>query len=898
MRKLLAAVAVFAALAAVAAEAGFEFWPGTRYDPRIPTFRKVLGYDAGERISSPEQLLAYLDALTAASPRIKTFDYGRSWEGRKLVYAAVGSEANLARLEEVRQGMLRLADPRRTPEAEAKKLTASLPAVIWLACGVHGNEISSPEAALLAAYHLAAARGDDVVDGILNNAVVLLAPLQNPDGRARFVAHFEQSAGLEPNASPAAAEHMEPWPGGRGNHYLFDLNRDWFALTQPEIRAEVKALRQWYPLVFADLHEMGSEATYYFAPGADPYNPHVTATQRKMLDVFGRHNAGWFDRFGFDYFTRDVFDAFYPGYGDSWPAFYGAIGMTYEQATSSGLVVRRRNETVLRYREAIRHHFTASISTAEAAAKNRQALLEAFYQYRKTAIEEGSREAIREYVLPRTGDVSAVDKLAAVLVEQGVEVKRAAAAFKAGGREFPAGSYAIPLAQPSKRLIRTLLDRNVPMDPAFVKEQERRRRKKLPEEIYDVTAWSLPLAYNVEAVAVGEPVEGSFEALTPERLPAGRVAESRAPIAWLVPWGTQAAGRFLAAALRQSLQVFSSDKAFRQNGRTYPAGTLVVKAAGNPAGLAPIVERLAKTSAAEVVATDLGWVEEGPNFGSRRMVELKRPEIALAWDRPASATSAGWARFVLERQYGYPVTAVRTHALGMADLARFQAIVLPDASGDYAQTLGPAGVKRLKEWVADGGTLVAIGGAVSFAADPKVGLLAVAQENAARPVEKDKKTEPPAKPEGAEPRVPGKLLATEEEYQKAIQPETELPDRAPGAMVRARLDPDHWLTAGLAETVNALLSSDAVFTPIKLDKGVNAAVFAGPDQLVSGGHLWEETRKQLAYKPLVIVQPQGRGQVIAFTADPNFRAYLDGMNLLFVGAVLRGPGHAHGGGEE
>lgn len=262
MRTLLAALLVF--------------WPGTRYDPRLPTFRTVLGYEAGERISSPEQLLAYLDALAAASPRVRSFEYGRSWEGRKLVCAAVGSEANLARLDEIRQGMQRLADPRRTSEAEAKKLIATLPAVIWLAAGVHGNEISSPEALLLAAYHLAAARGDDVVDSILNNAVVLLAPMQNPDGRARFSAHFEQAAGLEPDASPAAAEHSEPWPGGRGNHYLFDLNRDWFALTQPEIRAEVKALRQWYPLVFADLHEMGSNATYYFAPGAAPYNPHLT----------------------------------------------------------------------------------------------------------------------------------------------------------------------------------------------------------------------------------------------------------------------------------------------------------------------------------------------------------------------------------------------------------------------------------------------------------------------------------------------------------------------------------------------------------------------------------------------------------------------------------------------
>ncbi len=912
-RRLAALFLVVCGSVVPAAGAGFDFWPSAKYDPAIPTFRGVLGYEPGERISSPDQLVAYLRALEAASPRIRTFEYGQSWEGRKLIYAAIGSEANLRRLDDVKAGMQRLADPRKTPQTDAKKLIADLPAVVWLAYGVHGNEISSPEAAVLAAYHLIAARGDDVVDGILNNTVVLIQPMQNPDGRARFVAHFEQTAGLEPSADPAAAEHMEAWPGGRGNHYLFDLNRDWFALTQPETQASVKLLRQWFPLVFVDLHEMGSNSTYYFAPGADPYNPHLTASQRAGLALFGKNNAKWFDRFGFDYFTRDVFDAFYPGYGDSWPAYFGAIGMTYEQATSRGLVVRRNDETKLEYRDTIRHHFIASISTADAAAKNRQALLESFYRYRKSAVEEGSKEAVREFVLARERDTSAVDKLAAVLAAQGVEMKRAKSPFKAAGREFPAGSYVVPLAQPAKRLIRNLLDPQVSMDAAFLKEQDRLRRKKLPDEIYDVTSWSLPVAYNVPAVAVNDPVQGSFEPAAPEFPPAGHVAGANAPLAYMVPWGTQAAGRFLAAVLREGIRVSSTDKPFTQNGRTYPGGTLIVKVHGNCPGLAEAVGRIAKTTGADAVATESSWIDDGPNFGSRRVVELKPPEIALAWDRPASSNSAGWARFVLERQYGYPVTIVRNEVLGRADLSKFQVVILPDAWGDYGQTLGPEGVRRLKEWVNTGGTLIAIGGAVSFAAGPKTGLLSVSQEYAVHQATEQKKPDA-AKPEGAKAdgakpeagkseaqdgRVPGKLLASEDDYLKAIQAEKELPDRALGAMVRARLDPDHWLTAGLGDTVNALLESNAVFTPLKLDKGVNAAVFAGPDQLVASGQLWDDIRKQLAFKPLVMVERHGRGQVIAFTADPNFRAFLDGMNLLFVSAVFRGPGHARGAmGEE
>jgi len=876
----------------LAAQTRFEFWPGAAYDPRIPAYRQVLGYEAGERLTWHAGLLKYLEALAAATKQVKIFEYAQSWEGRKLVYAAVGSEANLRRLEEIRAGMQRLADPRRTSEADARKLINTLPAVVWLAYGVHGNEMSSPEAALLTAYHLLASRQDKMVDHILANVLVMIVPTQNPDGRDRFVHHFEQAEGLEPDANPAGAEHVENWPGGRSNHYLFDLNRDWFALTQPEIRGQVKALLEWFPLVYVDLHEMGADSTYYFAPEAHPYNPHLTREQRESLDWFGRNNARWFDHFGFDYFTREVFDAFYPGYGASWPCYHGAIAMTYEQASTRGLLVRRSDETLLHFRDTVRHHFTASLSTLETAARQRQRLLEQFYRYRKTALEEGLQENIREYLLPRRGDTAAVDKLAALLVEQGVEIKRATAACRNAGKEYPAGTYVVPLAQPAKRLIRTLLDPNVPMDEKFLKEQERLRRKKLPDEIYDVTAWSLPHVFNVEAVAAAEASQGNFEPAKPERIPPGKV-NGKATVAYLAPWGTQAAGRLLAAALRQELDVLSSDKPFTQDGRKYPAGTLIFKVKDNPADLPQTLEKLARSSGAELVAADSGWMEEGVNFGSRHVFRLRKPAVALAWDRPTSSTSAGWTRYVLERQFQYPVSPVRTLSLAMADLSRYQVLILPDGSSDgYALALGPRGLERLKNWLAAGGTLIGVGGAVSYLADPKVKLLAIQQEDLPR----EPKTEKPKPEEAKEARTPGKLLATEEDFRKAIQAEAELPDQALGVMLKARLDPDHWLTAGLGETVHALVSGRAIFTPIKLDKGVNAAVFLGPDQLLAGGYLWEENRKQLAYKPLIVVQREGRGLVIGFTADPSFRAYLDGMSLLFASAVFRGPAHTRGGG--
>jgi len=883
-----------------AAPGGYEFWPGTSYDPRVPTHRQVLGYEPGQHITTHAGLLKYAEALAAASRQLKIIEYGTSWEGRKLFYLVVGSETNLRRLEEIRGLYQRLADPRRTPEAEARRLVNSLPAVVCLAYGVHGNEISSPEAALLVAYHLLAARNDKLVEEVLTNVVALLVPLQNPDGRDRFIAHFEQTLGLEPDPNPVAAEHVEPWPGGRGNHYLFDLNRDWVPLTQPEIRSLVKELRQWYPLVFVDLHEMGSDSTYYFAPEADPFNPHITREQREALFWFGRNNARWFDRFGFDYFTREVYDAFYPGYGASWPAYYGAVAMTYEQASARGLLMRRSDDRVFSFRDTVRQHFVSSVATLETAARNREKLLEQFYRYRQSAVEEGRRDLVREYILPWRGDTSAVDKLAAVLVEHGIEVKRALATFSNDGRQYPAGSYVIPLAQPAKRLIRTLLDAHVPMDEKFIKEQERRRSKKLPDEIYDVTAWCLPLAYNVEAVPAREESQGKFEAANAERIRPAALENPKASVAFLVPWGTQAAARMLTAALREKLNVLSTDKPFTLDGRRYPAGTLIFKVKDNPPGLAGTLARLARQTGAAAYGADSSWVEEGVNFGSRYVIRMRAPAVAMAWDRPVASSSAGWTRFVLERQYDYPLSVIRTQTLANADLSRFHVLILPDQGpGDgYAQVLGTNGIRRIKDWVAAGGTLIGLAGAVGFMADARVALLPITQEYLARPDESARRAEAPkaeapkteaAKPEAAEVRSPGKLLASEADYLKEIRPERELPDRHLGVMLRARLDHDHWITAGLGETVVATVTGRAIYSPIKLDKGVNAALFLGPDQLLASGYLWDENRKQLAYKPLLVVAREGRGYAIGFTADPNFRAAMDGLNVLFLNAVFRTP---------
>lgn len=864
--------------------AGFEFWQGARYDPAIPTLEGVLGHKNGERITRPEDAVRYLGALRRAAPtRMRLYEYARSWENRPLVYAVIGSEAAIARLDEIKRNIARVADP----AAALGDALSVLPATVFLSYSVHGNEISGTDAALLTAYHLLAALGDATAEKIKNDALVFIDPSQNPDGRARFVHNFEIAEGLENSGSAIAAERNEPWPGGRTNHYLFDMNRDWFALTQPETRGRVRLLREWRPLVFVDLHEMNTESTYFFSPEARPYNPHLAASQRENLELFGRNNAKWFDRNGFPYFTREVYDAFYPGYGASWPAYYGAISMTYERGSARGLLADRRKGADFHYRDSVRQHFLASIATAEAAAVNRDKLWRDFRAYQESAVAEGRREATRAYILPAGHDDAAAFRLAGLLTQQGVEVLTARSSFSACGQNFAAGSHVVPLAQPAKRLIRTLLDNQVDLEADFLAEQERRRAKDLGDEIYDVTAWSLPMMMGV-AVASCEgatPGGGNFVTHGGRMTRAGALTGPDPAVAYLVAWGERPAARLLSRALRAGLSVSSSDRAFRSGERAFPAGSLIFQQADNRRDLRAMLARFAQETGAAVVAVGDSWVSEGPNFGSENVVSMPAPKIAVAWDEPASPTIAGATRYVIERQFDYPATAVRVEDMNNRALDQFDVIVLP-GGGDYASVLGKSGVERLKGWVERGGVLIATGAATRFAADPDAGLLSVRREDAAKP---DGATDKEAEEKAT---VPGVVIADEAGALKAVAPDKEDPDASAGVLLNADVDADHWLAAGVKPKIIALYSGGDIYTPAKLNEGVNVARFAGADSLVASGYLWAETKAQLAYKPFVLAESKGDGMVIAFTADPTTRAYLDGLNTLFANALFRAPAHS------
>ncbi len=856
----------------------------TDYDPAIPTFDAMVGAPLGEHITSSREVIAYARALEAAAPsQVQVRSYGRSWGGRELVYVVIGSPANMARLDDIQTNMQALADPRVTDAEAAEALIGDLPGIAWLANSVHGNELSPSDAALAVAYHLLAARNDPTVDAILENAIVIIDPVQNPDGRDRFVHHYYDTLGLAPQGSPLAAERDHPWPGGRVNHYLFDMNRDWFALTQPGTQARVAAFLDWFPLVFVDVHEMGTDETFFFAPEAEPYNPDITQSQRDGLVLIGRNNARWFDRFGFRYFTREVYDALYPGYGAAWPLFHGAVGTTYEQGSARGLLGWRSDGSVLTYAQTVQHQFVAMLAAVETVALNRERLLDEFYAYRTTAVQEGRSGAVRAYIVPPQADQATADRLARVLAQQGVETHRADATFRACNREYGPGTYVIGADQPAGRLARTLLATDRPIDPAFMAEQERRRAKGLPVELYDVTAWSLPLMFNVTVETCNRPVAAETTPVSASEPTMGSLVNPDAGVAFLAPWGSSAAAHLLGRALRAGLPVLSSDKGFTHDGRAYPAGSLVFLKSHGPEDLAATLARLAQETGAEVIGVDDSWVSEGPGFGSSTMITHRPLRIAVAWDRPTSANSAGATRFIIEQRFGHPVTPIRTHRLSAQQLAAFDVLILPDG-GDYGAHLGASGADALKAWVQRGGVLIGLDGALRYLSDPDVGLSSLKREYAA-----SGDGQASAEDGAAHARAPGTVLADADALHEAQAPAQADPDSVPGVLARAVSDPDHWLAAGVKPEVHALIRGGDIYAPLPRDQGATPVRFAAADTLLASGYLWEENRAQLAFKPFVTVERLGRGHVVGFTHDPTVRGYLDGLLVLFANAVFRTP---------
>jgi hypothetical protein len=420
------------------------------------------------------------------------------------------------------------------------------------------------------------------------------------------------------------------------------------------------------------------------------------------------------------------------------------------------------------------------------------------------------------------------------------------------------------------------------MGDEFVKEQKRRHEKRLRDQIYDVTGWSMPLLFGIDCFAAEQASAGDFEALrTPVKME-GEIRGSRSKLAYLLPWTSNSVARALALLFRRGIRVFSTDEPFVINNVRYPRGSLVVKVKNNPDDLHEQLSEVAAQAGVVAYSTDTAWVDEGVNLGSNNVVFLKRPKIGMVYGPPTRSSSVGATRYLFERVYEYPVTIIPTERLGRTELSRYNVLVFPEASqslGGYSGFLGEPGIRRLKEWIQDGGTLITLGEATSWLTSEKVALLDTKSEY------KERQEEEP------QDSSAGNDSGKEEAPEKKIELERERPDYTPGALMRVSLDTEHWLAYGYDGQAKVMVNSRRIFTPLKLDKGRNVATYMPEDHLVASGFTWESARKQLAKKAYLMYQRRGNGHVVAFAEDPNFRAFMDGLNLLFLNAAFFGPAH-------
>jgi Zinc carboxypeptidase len=811
-----------------------------------PSPADVLGYALGERFTPYAGVQRYSQGLAEASPRVDYRPYGTTPEGRELFQLVIGTAENLQRLDAILAANAELA---HGADAErARQIAASNPAVVYFSYGVHGNESSSSEAALYTAWDLA--RDAPEVRGVLNDLVVVIDPVTNPDGRDRYVGWFTSVTGQTPNVNPQAREHREPWPGGRFNHYMFDLNRDWSWATQPETQARLATWWRWNPQVHVDFHEMFFNSTYFFFPAAAPINPiypeHILAWGKR----FGQANARAFDQFGWEYYSGEAFDLFYPGYGDSWPSLTGAVGMTYEQAGhgAAGIAIQQESGDTLTLRDRAQHHRTSGQATLRTAAAGKAQLLADYAEAARTA---GQGE--QDFLLVPGSDPSRVEALVAHLRRQGVEVERAGGGFAARATaypgmeartQFPAGTYRVRARQPLGRLAVTLLQAETELKAEYS---------------YDVSAWSLPYAYGVAAYRAAPGAGGGWAAVPAPGTDAALSAPAPG-VGYLVSPGNAASGpmvRFLAAGGRA--RVLGRPSTF--GGQRWPAGTWFIPARGNDSVQAQVTHA-GLGGLVRPVAT--GMAESGIDLGSENVARVELPRVAVVSGEGVSPTSFGAHWFFLERELGMPFDAVLATELAGLDLSEYDVIVLPDASPRALRGADEA----LKGWIQAGGRLVAVGGgAEAVAAMVEIKVREVAHPDSAGDAR-------------------ARWLAGREERQRQ-----EWRQEVPGAIFPLRLDPAHPLAfgAGLdgrpADTW-ALHVGSTVFEP---SEGVETvAYFPGRLSRVSGVISPEQVRR-LEEGGWLVSKRMGQGSVVLFADDPLFRLFWKATEPLYVNAILLGP---------
>ena len=804
---------------------------------QIQTPNRFLGYELGTRFTPHHQVVNYFNNVAANANNVKLQSYGKTYEGRPLLLAFISDPSNMSRLEEIRKNNLAIASGNKTIDLKKQ------PVIVWLSYGVHGNEANSTETAMKVLHTLVEPKDFNVKEW-LKNTVVIIDPCLNPDGRDRYVNFFNATVGKIPNPDPLAREHQEPWPGGRANHYYFDLNRDWAWQTQIETKQRLVQYHEWLPQIHVDFHEQSYNEPYYFAPAAEPVHESVTAWQREFQVMVGKNNAKYFDAQGWQYFTKERFDILYPSYGDTYPSYNGAVGMTYEQGgIRAGLSIVLADGDTLTLKDRIAHHFTTSMSTLETAANNSEKLL---VEFRKFFAESMTPTGPYKAYVVKGEHMGRIKALAELLRKNKISY-----AF-GGDKTLKGYSYESKKVEQFKiernDLVVNLAQRhgvmaNILFEPqTFVSDSN----------TYDITAWALPYTYGLKAYALKEAFSGSYELLDEPKDPDAAAGK---PYAWVLPWGDVLAAKTLIALQQRGVKVRVAEEEFTANGKTYLSGTLLIYSLDNSkriANFSELMESLSKQHKVNFNVLTSGYVEKGKDLGSNVYRLLSPPKVAVLSGPQVSSLALGEVWHFFEQELSYPITLINATSIGQLTIQNINTLIIPN--GDYTDKLA----EQLLPWVTAGGKLILLEDAITAFIGKK-------------PFEIKKKeiNKPIVKPDLAVDLA----QKTAEDYSTSIT----------GAIYKVYLNNRHSLTYGLGKHYYTLKTNTDVFAP--LEKGSNIGYLK--QDSYTAGLVGAKAKQELATGMLYGSQEIGKGQVYYISTNVLFRMFWEpGKQVIINGVFL------------
>lgn len=807
----------------------------------VPAPAAILGFEPGQWHVRHDQIEAYLRAAAAAAPERTQFEViGRTHEQRPVLQLTISSAANLQRLEQIRQAHLAVSRGEKQPDP-------TLPAIIWLGYSIHGNEASGANASLRVVHQLLSST-DPTVTAILDNSVILLQPSLNPDGHDRFATWVNMHQGTAAVADPQHREHVEPWPNGRPNHYWFDLNRDWLLLQHPESQARIAQFHRWRPQIVADFHEMGTNSTFFFQPGIpsrnSPFSPESTI---QLTNKLAKFHAEALDEVNRLYFTEEAFDDFYVGKGSTYPDVHGSVGILFEQGSSRGHL-QESLQSELSFSFAIDNQYRTSFSTLTGAVAHKQELQQAQYQFAQSSKQQAKLDPVRGYLLREVKDQSRMQALLQLLSQHQISAYALTEDFQINGKTFEEGqSYFVPVDQAQYNLIKA----------AFSTDTNFR-----DNTFYDVSAWTLPYAYNIDFAASRKaPSELAEQAWTqPQAAP---IALSKDAYAYALDWADQQAPVQTARLLEAGFQLRVAPQAFTaltpDGVKSFAAGTVLL-----PAGLQADAWQQKLTTLAEklplpLTALSSGLTPQGQDLGSNQVKPLVLPEVLLIAGPGMNSTEAGELWFATERLAGVSPSMAEPARFKRLDIARYSHILLPD--GNYS-SWGDAEVAQLKTWLEQGGVLWAQKAAVNW----------LAEKNLLQ----------------AKLKKASELKALVTMDTPAYQDKEKLAgrQRIAGAIFQTEVDLSHPLTFGLPRQQLPVFKNDLMLMEPATQPFVTVARYSDQTQLA--GYADPALANAFRNSATVLAHNVGEGRIVAMTDNPVFRGYFVGSGRLLVNSLYFG----------